>query len=453
MPGATRGATTALLVLLIGAYVPFLGGGLLTDDFAHLDYLSQTGAAGRLFASPDAFGFYRPIPQLSIYVDLTFLDSTPSGSRAVNLALHAAVLAAAFMVAGALFNDTMAASFATIAFALTPKAHPMAVLWMAARAELLMALFSLIAVASWIRWSRGGHGAWLGLAFAGYCAALMSKETAVLLPLLFLAAPGASRPWRFRIAAVSALCAAALAILVWRAHIGAMMPSSADAHYSPATTLSRWVRNLQNYTGRMAPAPLGLVVALAIAALPRPAAIRALGRNLREERALVTFGLAWCLAFLAPVLPIVARSELYLYMPGFGLCLIAGSIAESIVRESRRGRALLVALGVYVAGFGLYQASRSVELHRNLSFSEALVAALERSEPVREAASPIVLVAHDPATERFLRDAIGGYLPVLLQRVFPGRQMTGVIDYDRSGTDGTVLRLVCEYSSGTVTLR
>jgi hypothetical protein len=140
-------------------------------------------------------------------------------------------------------------------------------------------------------------------------------------------------------------------------------------------------------------------------------------------------------------------------MPVFGVCLIAGSLAESAVRESRRGRAVLVGLGIYVAAFGFYQASRSLELHRDLNFSEALVAALERSDPVREATTPIVLVARDPATDRFLRDAIGGYLPVVLQRAFPGRQMTGVVDYDGAGADSTALRLVCEYSRGTVTLR
>jgi hypothetical protein len=464
MPRATGGplrlledghlsGTSILLLLLVGAYVPFLGGGLLTDDFAHVNHLSYAGAAGRLFNAPDAFGFYRPIPQLSMYVDVTLLDSTPSGSRAVNLALHAAVLAAAFAVARRLFDRTIAASFATIAFALTPKAHPIAVLWISARAELLMALFSLIAVAAWIRWSRGGRSVWLGLAFAGYVAALMSKEAAFLLPLLLLFVPGASRPWRSRVTAILALGAAAIAIIVWRAQIGALMPASADAHYSLVTTPSRLSRNLQNYAGRMTPAPLGLVVVLAIAALPLAAAIRTLGRHVRERHALIAFGLAWCIVFLAPVLPIVARNELYLYMPAFGVCLIAGSLAESAVRESRRARAVLVGLGIYVAGFGLYQASRSLELHRDLDFSEALVAALERSEPVRKATSPVVLVAGDPVTDRFLRDAIGGYLPVVLQRVFPGKGMTGAVDYDGTGADRTALRLVCEYSRGRVTLR
>jgi hypothetical protein len=462
MPGAIQrplrfledGRTTSLLLaLLIGTYVPFLGGGLLTDDFAHVHHLSQTTAVGQLFGSPDAFGFYRPIPQWSMYVDIRLLDSTPSGSRAVNLALHAAVLAAAFTVARLLFNGTIAASFTTIAFALTPKAHPIAVLWMSARAELLMALFSLIAVAAWIRWSRGGRSVWLGLVFTGYSAALMSKEAAILLPLLFLLVPGTTRPWRYCVAAVSALGVAAIAILIWRAHIGAIMPASPDAHYSLVITPSRWARNLQNYAGRMAPAPLGLVVALAIAALPLSAAVRRLGSTLRDRLPLIAFGVAWCVAFLVPVLPIVARSELYLYMPVFGVCLIAGSLAESAVRESRRGRAVLVALGLYVAAFGLYQAYRSFELHRDLNFSEALVAALERSDPIREATSPIVLVARDSATDRFLRDAIGGYLPVVLQRVFPGRHMTGAVDYDGTGADSTALRLVCEYSRGRVTLR
>jgi hypothetical protein len=46
-----------------------------------------------------------------------------------------------------------------------------------------------------------------------------------------------------------------------------------------------------------------------------------------------------------------------------------------------------------------------------------------------------------------------GYLPVILQRVFPQRQMTSAVDYDGAVADSTALRLAGEYSPGTVTLR
>ena len=186
--------------------LPFISGGLLTDDFAHVEHLTHIPTAARIVDAPDTFGFYRPVTQASIALDLAVHGPRPSRLRALNVVLHACVIGLAFWVARLVLGSPLAAGLATLAFAMTPKAHPIAVLWISARAELLMSAFSLIAVAAWIRWTRNGRVAWLLGAAGAYILALLSKETATLLPILLLFTPGSQRTRRSRAGAVAALC-------------------------------------------------------------------------------------------------------------------------------------------------------------------------------------------------------------------------------------------------------
>jgi hypothetical protein len=290
-----------LLPLLVGLYAPFLGGGFLTDDFIHLDRLADVDSITTLLTTPDGFGFYRPVTQASLKLDTVVFGRHAAGFRAVNLALHAGVIGAAFLVARLVLPRPLAAVLATIAFALTPKAHPIAVLWISGRAELLLALFSLIAVAAWIVWSRNGRARWLVVAAAAYIVALGSKETALLLPLLYLATPSATRPWRSRLGAVTMLLGFAAVIFVWRSSIGALTPFSSDEHYSMATGVARWVRSARNYAPRIAPAPVALLVLVGAAGF-LAAGRRALRVDaMREQVPVGVFSLAWLAVFLAPV--------------------------------------------------------------------------------------------------------------------------------------------------------
>jgi hypothetical protein len=439
------------VLLVVAGYAPFLGGGFLTDDFVHLERLTATPTVAATLTSSDAFGFYRPITQASLKLDLLLFGRNALGFRVVNLALHAAVLTAAFLLARLVLGQPGAA-LATLAFALTPKAHPIAVLWMSARAELLMSLGSLVAVAAWIVWTRSGRAAWLGLSAAAYAFAILSKESAVLLPAVLLVTPAAIRPWKARLLAVGGLCALATVTFLWRPHLGALMPVSPDAHYSLVTPATRWIRNLQNYAGRMTPAPLSLIVLAGAAALAS-ARSAAVDKNLRAQLPIFVFALTWTLVFLAPVVPIVARSELYLYLPVFGLCVLAGAVVESLLRNREPPRLVLAAIAAYVLALGGYQVSRSLELHRDLEFSAAFVLALESDPALTKWKQAVAVVPADATAERFLRDAIGGYLSVVLQHVRSDARMTGMVEYDGIRADPRALRLSCEYRDGTVRLR
>jgi hypothetical protein len=250
---------------------------------------------------------------------------------------------------------------------------------------------------------------------------------------------------------VAALCVLAIAIYVWRAHIGALTPFSGDAHYDVMTGASRWARSLQNYTGRMIAGPLALTLLFLTARFvdKRRAALAGAAGTRGSYSIMASFfvfPLAWVIAFLAPVLPIVARSELYLYLPVFGVCLIAGLLAQALIWNVAQRRTVAVVVAVYVVTLGAYQVARGIAIHRELVFSEKLVEALRRSPEVTayEGAALLVVPA-DVTTERFLQDAIGGYLSLVLQHALGRTRMTGTVQYRGSPTSPADLRLLCTY--------
>ena len=451
-----------LIALVVAAYAPFLGGGLLTDDFLHLQRIESLPRAAAAFTAPDAFGFYRPITQASLAFDAAIHGSAAAGFRATNLMIHAAVIGLAFAVARLVLRSSEAAALAALAFALTPKAHPAAVSWISARGELLMSLWSLVAALGVLQWSRDGRRGWWWLAAIGYLLAITSKETAILLPLLLLL-PGLERPWRPRLALLGVLAAVAAAVFVWRGQVGAMLPTTADGHYALATPVDTWLRNARNYGARMLPGPLSLVVIGGLGSLllhgPRrsPGAgvglVRSspVGSGFSRTCPVLAFSLAWTALFIAPVLPIVLRSELYLYLPVFGLCVAAAWLVGALHGDRAPLRMATVVL--LTAALGGYQGWRSFEHHRDLVFSRALVEALAARSELDAATGDLTLTPADAATERHLRDAIGDYLPVVLDRVHGLARWRGRVEYQgRPPAEGPTLRFVCRYRDGRVLL-
>jgi hypothetical protein len=442
MNAATRRFVLIALASIVAAYLPFLGGGLLTDDFVHIARLEDMASVRDLATMPDAFGFYRPLTQASLALDVAMFGGNATAFRAESLVLHALVLGAAFVVARLVLPSAVAAAAAVLAFALTPKAHPIAVLWLSARGELLMALFTLVCVAAWMQWSRGRGTWWLVAAAGSYVLALLSKETAILLPALLLVAPGATVPLAARLRGALLLGGLAAGVLWWRAETGALMPFSTDEHYNLDVPLFRVGRNARNYTERMLPAPLVLLICAAVVSR----AIKAGAASQSETRAAsaILFGLAWTLILLVPVLGIVARNELYLYLPTFGLCLITAALAAPWLDRVAFTPVTAGWVAVCIFGLAVYQVTRSAAFHDDLVFSSRLVQALAEAPVVQRHGTDIALVAGEGETRQFLQDVVGGYTPLVARRAL-GRAAL-------ASTAGT-LKLRCSYQDGRVTLQ
>jgi hypothetical protein len=419
----------------------------------HFERLRSVTTIADVITQPDAFRFYRPVTQASLAIELAVHGDRPPLFRAVNIALHAAVLAMALVVARLILTDSLSAALAALAFALTPKAPAIAVLWISGRAELLMSLFSLMAIAAWIVWSRNGRARWLVAAAGAYVLAAASKETAFLLPLIFVFTPGQQRPRAATAGALVMLVVLGALLFAWRSHVGALTPFSGDEHYRLLTGIARIARSLQNYFGRMIGVPLALVVLLVIA---RIVDVRRAGGG-REPIGLLlitvlAFPLVWTVILLAPVLPIVARSEIYLYMPVLGVCLLAGIFGWVTYVGVPQRRAAAVAIVAFVVAIGAYQVSRAAVMHGDLEFSARLVDALRADTDLGSREGAITLVPADAETERHLRDSIGGYLYAVLWRAFPDGHLSGEVQYSGLPARPEATRIVCTFVGDAVRL-
>jgi hypothetical protein len=208
----TRGA--AGIMLLAGVvYANCLGGGFLLDDEEiylndpGLPHLSVWAAFGRmpLQAMPHRQGFYyyRPVTVLAHSLLLRWFGAQPFALHLFSVVLHAAAGVLVFLLLARLL-DPMSAWLAAALFLVHPL-HVECVAWMAALPELLAGVFTLLSLYAIVRAAppatvldRGRQrkgtvaapGIWLILSCLAAAAALLSKETALVLPLIAAALAG-----------------------------------------------------------------------------------------------------------------------------------------------------------------------------------------------------------------------------------------------------------------------
>jgi hypothetical protein len=366
----------------------------------------------------------------------------------INLLIHAGVVAATFAVARMVLRGRRAPVLAALAFALTPKAAQLAILWTSARADLLMALFSLGAIAAWVRWARSGHAGWIATSSMCYTAAVLSKESAVLLPVLLLLTP--PRPTARRMSAVLTLLACAGAALAMRTYAGARTPFD-DPNYHIFAPFTVDVANGFNYFMRAIPAPLALVVVALAAVIPVDREKAAALMRTKEVREVGVYAAAWLVVFIAPILPMPSRSELYLYFSGFGFCLLGGLVADALLPE-RLTRSSQIALVVYVVSLGAYQITLASRTHDVLEFSAKLVDALENDTHIPPETRTLALVPADERTDRLLQIAVSGYVDTVARMATNRLDLSTSIARPGEPLDGDSLRLICEYRDATLRL-
>jgi Tfp pilus assembly protein PilF len=199
IPTATESKASVRLVAVLAvlAVLPYLNAltaGFTLDDLpnvrenaAVINGIDFTG----IFATPMPLlaYLYRPFTVLTFAVNETLTPGNAAAFHAVNVGLHAVVTILVFWLARDLFNERVAVIAAAL-FAIHPL-HTEAVTSIVGRAELLAALFGLLAIltAGTIEtaaapWSRR---AWLGLSVLCFAIAVFSKESAVtILPLIML---------------------------------------------------------------------------------------------------------------------------------------------------------------------------------------------------------------------------------------------------------------------------
>jgi tetratricopeptide (TPR) repeat protein len=375
----TRLAAAAAIVLPMALAVlvglPALDGTFVRDDWVYVPLnplVAGEASVGEVLRSsfhPEhAIGLYRPLTTLSFLSNWRQAGETPRVYHATNLALAgiAAGLVAALLLAWGL--GPMLAGLGAALYAAHP-ARSEAVLWIAARSELLMTVFALLALVAAQR--LRGALRWPACALAAVAAAY-SKEQGFVLVALVPLLPGLSR--RERVAALATLLAALSAAFAWRWHVlGAPGPGGGMQVLPNATPLElagfglhhlgRYVRLLfwpapliNEYDDPVPPVGWTWGVLGAAVALLGPVLLAA--RRPRAAFAVLSFVVP-----LVPVLNVVYRTgeifaERFLCLPLAGFAALAALGAAALPRRFAAVAASALAAVVLVLAARFYDRAR-----------------------------------------------------------------------------------------------
>lgn len=393
------------------------------------------------------YGLYRPLTVASLAIDRAVFGPGPFGFHLVNVLLHAGVAALVWLALRRAGTHYGTALLGAGLFAVLPL-HTEAVANIAGRAELLAALFVLAAWVAHRRASEAGGTAsrWRAGAALCYLAAVFSKESAVLAPIVFLAddalrgAEAPSRRVRNAVGYGLALCA----MLVLRAAaLGVHQTAEATiALDNPAAAAGTWPRVatavwVQLKYALLCVAPRHLVSDYSFDAIPvarsladpRAAAgaafVAALGLagawGWRRSRPVALSVLIW-VAFFLPTANIffptgTIMAERLAYLPSLGFCLAVGHLGAAFAShrtpESRvraRRFAVVAVSSVAVLAYSARTWARIPDWKNNFALAMADVATMPRSAKLQAGAGMFLADAGRPTeAEAHLRSAVAIY--------------------------------------------
>jgi tetratricopeptide (TPR) repeat protein len=361
----------AIAIVCAALYAPVLGAPFVFDDLPNITYnpfirVSEP-SAGALWAAAFESRSPRPLANLTFALNYAACGYEVSCYRAVNVAIHAVngllVYALALVLLAKLGRDRTRARDAALLAALVFVAHPVqieSVTYVVQRMTSLATLFYLGALLLYLRGRRGdssGAG-WFAAAALSGVLAFATKQIAATLPLAVLLIEwqflqGASLAWlRRRVVPIAGMGLALLALgLAYLAAVG--FPGYEGRSFTMGERALTQLRVVAFYISLVLwplPSRLKLTHGFEIStSLVDPIttllagllllALAATGLALARRERLVSFAILWFflqLALESSVLPLELVYEHRLYLPIFGLALLAG---DSVLRIGR-GRAL-----------------------------------------------------------------------------------------------------------------
>jgi hypothetical protein len=185
---------TALLTLVIAAYIPAIMGGFVWDDDDYVTRnptLSGSGGLQRIWFEIGAVPQYYPLVHTSFWLEFHLWGLWPLGYHLVNVLFHGCSAILLWRVL--LRLGVRGAWLAAAVFALHP-VQVESVAWITERKNILSGVFYLSALLAYVRFlglGRGGFGprgrwGWYWLALVLFLCALLSKTVTCSLPAAIL---------------------------------------------------------------------------------------------------------------------------------------------------------------------------------------------------------------------------------------------------------------------------
>ena len=412
-------AATVVIAVLFGAvYAPALGHGFVKDDFrwiAAADVQSPSDVV-RIFSTD--VGFYRPLVTLSFAFDRALWRLDARGYALTNVLLLAGDAALLFLLARRLSLPREAALVAAAVWLFNFHGINMALLWTSGRTALLLCLFAQ--AGAWVFLRATPSSAVLAGLLALF--AMLCKEEAVVLPLLFVALSllVAREPRTARLALVHTwpLWIAAIVYAVARTKSGAFGVTDAPDYYRLTVDPRAVLRNVGEYLDRGATFA-AVVAAMFWFAAPSATPVAA------DERRVIWFGVAWFIALHAVTVFVPIRSSLYAVAPSIGSALIAAACAARTAQAvpPRFARAAAAMAAIVAMLIPVYH-SRNHGLVAPADLATRTLATIRSAARVDPSVREVLLV-DDPQAPVTLDSAFGSLLPDALHLfVRPGLEGT-----------------------------
>jgi len=345
------------------------------------------------FAYPNILGnYYRPVFLLYLLINYKIFGPYPAGWHLLSVGAQVAVTYLVYRLGWRLVGDRKTALVAALIFGLNP-VHIESVAWISGVTDPLLALFLLPSFLCYLNGREPGARRrwWLAGSFALYGLAMLSKETALIFPMLIFAfewlwqdkAETASR-WKAALDRVRASLLPTIPFVLltvvylaarWNVLKGlghTMMPLAVS------TIIFTWPKLLCFYLMHLI-WPFGLSVFYDMPYIERPGLgpfflplaglaavgsllwlwIRRLEKTSPSAQRTVAFACVWLLLPFVPlldlsVLPVgeIAHDR-YLYLPSIGFSILVAMAIRHLKGDSRKLLGLPVAQAVGVVGLSL----------------------------------------------------------------------------------------------------
>ena len=326
----TSFAIAIIIILGAGVYFNSINGEFVYDDkglvrdnvyITNPAYIPKAFTENIFSGSGVKSSFYRPLQMFSYTMDHIFWKKESRGYHVTNIALHILVALALYWFISLMFQDALLSLFASLMFVVHP-IHTEAVSYIAGRADPMAALFMLLCFICYLKGLR--------LAVLCYALALLSKETALVLPFLLLLYPNRKRSLFLPIASLSVL------YIILRLTVLKHVLFAAPAGTTLVERIPGFFVAIANYM-RILIAPFGLHMEYAEPpfSMGNPLAIfgalvvlflLAFAVKARKNNKLIFFSIMWFFIALIPVsnlFPINSHmAEHWLYVPSIGFFIL-----------------------------------------------------------------------------------------------------------------------------------
>jgi len=404
----------AVAILAFGLFANTIPGGFVWDDRALIvesarvhqlgpDELADIFSTHFWDGSDAAGGLYRPLVRLSYHFEYRLFGHNASGYHASNALAHAITCVLIFALVVTLLNSTWFALFVAALFAAHP-VHTESVAWIAGRTDIIATLWIVASLLLYARGVTKNSARWHTASLFCFFLALLSKEIALMTPLVVLAITVLKLPQETEHSKLSrwpwpaAFFAIAIVFVAMRTTVLGVRLDAYQPETSGPGTIALALAVFADYMWKLVfpftlnaehetAVPSGFADPMVLAGLVLVVALVAGCYRLRRHKEFVV-GAVVMVVFLGPVLNLVPLTEVFaerfLYLPALGFAmLLASLVMRTLVRtrrtvpagkkkvaEKRPARSAFSALPVLLV-FGVIMVAYSARtLSRNLDWRD-----------------------------------------------------------------------------------